>query len=186
MFRERSFGVYEGQLKSIYVKDFKSNGSSYKFRPDGGESLEDFQDRVGEAIDNVISAQLEGIEHFSEAKALAKLDYTDLYEEKELKLSKKQIFEGFYADVEFPRVLIVTHSGFIKNAIKYLSRLDESDGITLEVLANTSLTVFKVFCSRCGGLCFKKGKRCKYVAKMLLANDTSHLEGLDEYKKELV
>jgi hypothetical protein len=108
-------------------------------------------------------------------------DYTDtnlnelfnntLYQNK---ISK--IYRGYNADLNFPRVLIISHSGFI---MEFLNSIRLRRNIRIKFINDTkssALYILKIYCINCGSICYSKNDSCKLEFDVIIYNNIDHLE----------
>lgn len=91
-------------------------------------------------------------------------------------------YKGFDTNNKLSRILVITHSGFIK---EFLNNIREKKYISHNYSQNTKLTgvyVIKIYCRHCGGKCnYDKTKsicnsnNCKLEYDIILYNSTNHL-----------
>lgn len=89
------------------------------------------------------------------------------------KISK--IYKGFNSDLNFPRVLVVSHSGFI---MEFLNNIRIRKNIRLKFINDslpTSLYIIKIYCVNCGSMCYSKDEKCKLEYDMIIYNNVDHL-----------
>lgn len=89
------------------------------------------------------------------------------------KISK--IYKGFNSDLNFPRVLVVSHSGFI---MEFLNNIRIRKNIRLKFINDslpTSVYIIKIYCVNCGSMCYSKDEKCKLEYDMIIYNNVDHL-----------
>ena len=112
-------------------------------------------------------------------------DYTNvnlnrLFSNEEFIKRISKIFNGFKPDLNFPRVLLVTHSGFI---MEFLNSIRITKNIRIKFINDSeasSLYILKIYCLSCGAICYSKDSNCKLEFDMIIYNDTDHLKFINK------
>lgn len=102
-------------------------------------------------------------------------DLKYLFSKDEFSKNMSRIYKGYDPDLNYPRVLLVTHGGFI---MEFLNNIRQKKNIRIKFIndsKNTSLYIIKIYCINCGGVCYSKDKNCKMDFDMILFNDIEHL-----------
>ena len=88
-----------------------------------------------------------------------------------------KLYKGFYnTDNSFKRILIVTHSGFIKEIINFIKTMKGLNIIEEDdEPKTTSVYIIRSYCTNCSTKCENK-ETCNVRFEVMLYNDTSHLE----------
>jgi hypothetical protein len=112
-------------------------------------------------------------------------DYTNvnlnqLFSNEEFIKKISKIFNGFKPDLNFPRVLLVTHSGFI---MEFLNSIRITKNIRIKFINDSeasALYILKIYCLSCGAICYSKDSNCKLEFDMIIYNDTGHLKFINK------
>lgn len=114
------------------------------------------------------------------------------------------VYSGFRKDSEFKKILIVSHASNISKMIEIIMKCKGLLVYEKSMINNCSLTVVRIYCSNCGGVCkinhndeninsnimfntpkvlnlneevsFKKFNQCNIEFDFILYNNVSHLE----------
>lgn len=103
------------------------------------------------------------------------LDLEKLFLDEEYQRKTSKIYRGFNPDLNFPRVLLVTHGGFI---MEFFNSIRIKKNIRIKFVNDSkpaSLYIIKVYCINCGALCYSKDKTCKIEFDVILYNNRDHL-----------
>eukprot|EP00826_Nyctotherus_ovalis_P055869 TRINITY_DN7469_c0_g1_i10.p2 TRINITY_DN7469_c0_g1~~TRINITY_DN7469_c0_g1_i10.p2 ORF type:complete len:113 (+),score=22.34 TRINITY_DN7469_c0_g1_i10:580-918(+) len=76
---------------------------------------------------------------------------------------------------ECPRVLAVTHGGFIKEFVNAYREI-KGMGLSEEIAKNTAIYVFRIECSNCKGICQGTCPAKTFTIIMTMENDNTHLK----------
>jgi hypothetical protein len=98
-----------------------------------------------------------------------------LFENPEFQKKMSKIYNGYNPDLNFPRVLIVSHGGFI---MEFLNSIRKKKNIRIKFINDskpTSLYIVRIYCVNCGGVCYSKDETCRLDYDMILFNDIEHL-----------
>lgn len=83
-------------------------------------------------------------------------------------------YNGYNIDNILPRILIMSHSGFIH---EFLNVIRQRKGISFKYIHESKFTclyVIKIYCIICGGVCYSKSKECHLEYDVIVYNSTSH------------
>lgn len=86
---------------------------------------------------------------------------------------------GFNNDNNMKRILVVSHSGFIRELIHVIYKLK---GLKFQKISstNTALYVIRIYCKKCGTICLEQAcEENNLEYDFLLFNDTFHLQILN-------
>lgn len=144
LLREKSGGILEGLTLSTIPKKAKEQGIPYRlYKPDKGESWGDLRLRCEKFLKQVANQYVP--------------TKTSIHEETKC----------------LPKVLAVTHKGFICEFLEMYRGISGDRLAGLEVPKNTSIYAFRIQCTNCQGLC--RCKQPKLNIKIIIANDNKHL-----------
>lgn len=123
-------------------------------------------------LKNKISVNKKDIkmEYFFALKSIDEIRANKLYTE----IIERKYF-GYYEDSLLSRILVVSHSGFIK---EFCNVLRLRKGISCRSIQDTVFTgvyVVKIYCFNCEGKCTSKDKNCKLEYDLILFNSKTHL-----------
>lgn len=91
----------------------------------------------------------------------------------------KQIYTGYSNIPEFKRMLIVSHSGFILELFNVINKIKGLNYTTDKThINNCSLTIIRVYCSKCNGICLSSCKECDMEFSYVLIDEGLHLKDL--------
>lgn len=115
---------------------------------------------------------------FKKSQSFIKLDLASLFNSNDYKKQMSKIYNGFNPDLNFPRVLIITHGGYI---MELLNSIRRRRNIRIKFLNNsksTGLYVIKIYCPSCGGVCYNQSNKCNGELEydVIIFNDTKHLD----------
>lgn len=103
------------------------------------------------------------------------IDLNQLFSNENFCKKISKIYKGFNSDLNFPRVLLVSHSGFI---MEFLNNIRIRKNIRLKFINDslpTSLYIIKIYCVNCGSMCYSKDEKCKLEYDMIIYNNVDHL-----------
>ena len=77
----------------------------------------------------------------------------------------------------------LSHSGAIKELFNVITRCKGLDILSeLSHVTNCGLTIIKIYCPECNGVCTSKSEKCSIEFDFVLINDTDHLKDLKDTK----
>lgn len=94
-----------------------------------------------------------------------------------------KIYRGYDPDLKFPRVLLITHGGFI---MEFLNSIRQRKNIRIKFVNDSkqsALYIIKIYCVSCGAICYSKDRDCRLDYDVILFNDIEHLGTLVPVKK---
>jgi hypothetical protein len=103
------------------------------------------------------------------------LDLNQLFTNENFCKNISKIYKGFNPEINFPRVLIVSHSGYI---MEFLNSIRLRKSIRMKFINDslpTSLYILKIYCVNCGSVCYSKDENCKLEYDMIIYNNVDHL-----------
>jgi hypothetical protein len=109
-------------------------------------------------------------------------DLDQLFNDIEFKKKMLKVYQGLNTDINIPRILIVTHGGFI---MELLNSIRVRKNIRIKFIndsKNSSLYVFKIYCIICGVVCYSKSEHCRMEYDTILYDDIEHLGPLIKIK----
>ena len=175
--REKGGGVLEGLPLCTTFQKAKELGVEYRaYRPEKGESWQDVMARCKGFLNEVVTAYV-----FNKGK---KEEVTKTGPEEDVKelakdFKKKAMVSGKKTGIlskdgkEYPKVLAVTHGGFIMEFINMYRELKGMGISEKNAAKNTAIYSFRIECAQCKGVC-KGCKAQKIAIKMITENDNSH------------
>jgi hypothetical protein len=146
-----------------------NEGKTVGLKRSGTETLEKFDDEKVEGIIVKESKEVELVNMISELKLEQK--------------PNEVLFNGYTQETDLQRILMVTHGGVImelNNNIIY--KFKSIEKFAKNESSNTGLTVIRIYCASCGGVC-KGQQNCKLEFDYILNNDVRHCKHFDEIKK---
>ena len=98
-----------------------------------------------------------------------------LFNDYDFKKKMLKVYQGIITDINIPRILIVTHKGYIMELLNCI-RLKKNIKINfINDSNNTGLYILKVYCIVCGAVCYSKNDNCRIEFDFILFNDVDHL-----------
>jgi broad specificity phosphatase PhoE len=95
------------------------------------------------------------------------------------KLLSEILYNGYKAETDFARLLVVTHGGVIMELNNIIYRFKGIDKMAKNEAHNTGLTIIRIYCGVCGGKC-KNEQNCKLEFDYILTNDNKHCKHLNQ------
>lgn len=105
-------------------------------------------------------------------------DIEDIIENTDFKNKMMKIYRGYDKDLNFNRVLLITHPGFI---MEFFNAIRIKKNIRIKFINDSkqsSLYIIKIYCGNCGNVCYSKDQNCKLEFDVILYNDIQHLAPL--------
>ncbi len=90
-----------------------------------------------------------------------------------------KILDGFInnvKDLNFKQILVISHAGWIS---QFFSLIREYNGLNNDhgsKVMNTSISLVRIYCSKCLGVCINKTDICRIKIDIICENNTAHLE----------
>jgi hypothetical protein len=110
-------------------------------------------------------------------------DLDTLFENLSFQARMSKIYRGYNPDVNFTRVLLISHGGFI---MEFLNNIRQKKNIRIKFINDskpTGLYIIKIYCNVCGPVCYSKDDNCKIELDTILFNDADHLGSLVPLKE---
>ena len=102
-------------------------------------------------------------------------DFNSLLVNKEISKKIKFHYNGFNLNNNLPRILILSHSGFILEFLNVIRQRKKVSPKFISDTKQTALFVIKIYCFVCGGVCYSKSKDCQLEYDLIVYNNTNHL-----------
>eukprot|EP00826_Nyctotherus_ovalis_P044834 TRINITY_DN4882_c0_g1_i7.p2 TRINITY_DN4882_c0_g1~~TRINITY_DN4882_c0_g1_i7.p2 ORF type:complete len:200 (+),score=97.18 TRINITY_DN4882_c0_g1_i7:200-799(+) len=121
--------------------------------------------------------KLQGKGLHEEHKQAVKKEYRG-EEKKEVKKKPKSAEKKVDAKKSLPKVLAVTHGGFIMEFVNVYREIKGMGVSEKNIAKNTAIYAFQVACANCKGICRNTSTSCKdkkLAVTMLKENDNKHL-----------
>lgn len=91
----------------------------------------------------------------------------------------KNVYLGYNEKTNFKRILIVSHSGTIMELFNVISRCKGLNILSdITHTTNTGLSIIKIYCPECDGVCTNKSDKCSVEFDYVLTDDANHLKDL--------
>ena len=107
--------------------------------------------------------------------AFTNIDIDKHFTNEEFIKKMSKIYKGYNPDLNFTRVLLISHSGFI---MELLNSIRIRKNIRIKFINDskqTSLYILKIYCLNCGSICYSKNSSCKLDFDMIIYNNIDHL-----------
>ena len=98
-----------------------------------------------------------------------------LFKDFEFKKKMLKVYQGIITDINLPRILIVSHKGFIMEILNCIRIKKNMKVNFINDSNNSGLYVFKIYCIICGAICYSKNENCRLEFDFILFNDVDHL-----------
>lgn len=194
--REKGGGVLEGLPLATTFNKAKEQGVPVRaYRPEKGECWIDVMNRAKKFLSELADSYIFNKERVGEEKKeIKKEPKKELKKEAKKELPRvygkglydehkegpKQILKTIdkkpIAKKHLPRILAVTHGGFI---MEFINAYRETKGLDIcekNIAKNTAIYIFQIGCANCKGVC--KGILCKdkkIAITLIKENDNKHL-----------
>jgi hypothetical protein len=146
----------------------EDNENTVGLKRSGTETLEKFDDEKVEGIIVEESKEVELVNMINELKVEQK--------------PSEILFNGYTPETDLQRILMVTHGGVIMELNNIIYKFKGIEKFAKNESSNTGLTVIRIYCASCGGVC-KGQQNCKLEFDYILNNDVRHCKHIDEIKK---